>query len=93
MLLRGKGLELEQVCEAWHNAQSVQREKEESHVRSLRERDTLISQLQTSLHTRTKEAEVNAHFRYNAHVCSFKLFSFILSNMHLFAGDDCGSSQ
>uniref|UniRef100_A0A9J8D4Q5 Si:ch211-242b18.1 n=1 Tax=Cyprinus carpio carpio TaxID=630221 RepID=A0A9J8D4Q5_CYPCA len=57
LLLRGKGLELEQVCEAWHNAQSVQREKEESHVRSLRERDTLISQLQTSLHTRTKEAE------------------------------------
>uniref|UniRef100_A0A8C2I5B2 Si:ch211-242b18.1 n=1 Tax=Cyprinus carpio TaxID=7962 RepID=A0A8C2I5B2_CYPCA len=57
LLLRGKGLELEQVCEAWHNAQSVQREKEESHMRSLRERDTLISQLQTSLHTRTKEAE------------------------------------
>uniref|UniRef100_A0A672Q4L9 Si:ch211-242b18.1 n=1 Tax=Sinocyclocheilus grahami TaxID=75366 RepID=A0A672Q4L9_SINGR len=59
LLLRGKGLALEQVCEAWHNAQSVQREKEESHMRSLRERDTLISQLQTSLHTRTKEAEVN----------------------------------
>uniref|UniRef100_A0A672Q350 Si:ch211-242b18.1 n=1 Tax=Sinocyclocheilus grahami TaxID=75366 RepID=A0A672Q350_SINGR len=57
LLLRGKGLALEQVCEAWHNAQSVQREKEESHMRSLRERDTLISQLQTSLHTRTKEAE------------------------------------
>ncbi|KAK2884063.1 hypothetical protein Q8A67_017700 [Cirrhinus molitorella] len=57
LLLRGKGLELEQVCEAWRNSQSVQREREESHIRSLRERDTLISQLQTSLHTRTKEAE------------------------------------
>uniref|UniRef100_A0A671PKJ9 Si:ch211-242b18.1 n=1 Tax=Sinocyclocheilus anshuiensis TaxID=1608454 RepID=A0A671PKJ9_9TELE len=57
LLLRGKGLALEQVCEAWHNAQSVPREKEESHMRSLRERDTLISQLQTSLHTRTKEVE------------------------------------
>ncbi|XDV41577.1 hypothetical protein PO909_010425 [Leuciscus waleckii] len=57
LLLRGKGLELEQVCEAWRNAQGVQREREESHMRSLRERDTLISQLQTSLHTRTKEAE------------------------------------
>ncbi|XP_051730141.1 myomegalin isoform X6 [Ctenopharyngodon idella] len=57
LLLRGKGLELEQVCEAWRNAQGVQREKEESHMCSLRERDTLISQLQTSLHTRTKEAE------------------------------------
>ncbi|XP_073673283.1 myomegalin isoform X2 [Garra rufa] len=57
MLLRGKGLELEQVCEAWRNTQAAQREREESHIHSLRERDTLISQLQTSLHTRTKEAE------------------------------------
>ncbi|XP_052441886.1 myomegalin isoform X5 [Carassius gibelio] len=57
LLLRGKSLELEQVCEAWRSAQGVQREREESHIRSLRERDTLISQLQMSLHTRTKEAE------------------------------------
>ncbi|XP_067240216.1 myomegalin isoform X5 [Chanodichthys erythropterus] len=57
LLLRGKGLELEQVCEAWHSAQGVQREREESHMCSLRERDALISQLRTSLHTRTKEAE------------------------------------
>ncbi|XP_016399196.1 myomegalin isoform X9 [Sinocyclocheilus rhinocerous] len=57
LLLRGKSLELEQVCEAWRNAQGVQCEREESHIRSLREKDTLISQLQTSLHTRTKEAE------------------------------------
>lgn len=71
LLLRGKGLELEQVCEAWRNAQGVQREREESHMRSLRERDTLISQLRTSLHTRTKEAEVNTCFRYIAYLCSF----------------------
>ncbi|XP_057208420.1 myomegalin isoform X4 [Triplophysa rosa] len=57
VLLRGKGLELEQVCEAWRSTQCVQREREDSHTRSLRERDTLISQLQMSLHTRTKEAE------------------------------------
>lgn len=57
MLLRGKGLELEQVSEAWRSAQFSQREREESYMRSLRERDNLISQLQTSLHTRTKEAE------------------------------------
>ncbi|XP_016091230.1 myomegalin isoform X8 [Sinocyclocheilus grahami] len=57
LMLRGKSLELEQVCEAWRNAQGVQCEREESHIHSLRERDTLISQLQTSLHTRTKEAE------------------------------------
>lgn len=67
LLLRGKGLELEQVCETWRNAHGIQREREESHIRSLRERDTLITQLQTSLHTGTKEAEVNARFRYNAH--------------------------
>lgn len=71
LLLRGKGLELEQVCEAWRNAQGVQREREESHMRSLRERDTLISQLQTSLHTRTKEAEVKTRFRYIEYLCSF----------------------
>lgn len=57
MLLRGKGLELEQVSEAWRSAQFSQREREESYMRSLRERDNLIGQLQTSLHTRTKEAE------------------------------------
>nr|XP_055043039.1 myomegalin isoform X1 [Misgurnus anguillicaudatus] len=57
MLLRGKGLELEQVSEAWRSAQFGQREREESYMRSLRERDNLISQLQASLHTRTKEAE------------------------------------
>ncbi|XP_030628588.1 myomegalin [Chanos chanos] len=57
VLVRGKGLELEQVCEAWHNTQRLQREREEMHTRSLRERDTLISQLQTSLQTQSKEAE------------------------------------
>uniref|UniRef100_A0A671PSQ2 CDK5 regulatory subunit-associated protein 2/Myomegalin coiled coil domain-containing protein n=1 Tax=Sinocyclocheilus anshuiensis TaxID=1608454 RepID=A0A671PSQ2_9TELE len=57
LMLRGKSLELEQVCEAWRNAQGIQCEREESHIHSLRERDTLISQLQTSLHTRTEEAE------------------------------------
>ncbi|XP_073667496.1 myomegalin isoform X9 [Paramisgurnus dabryanus] len=57
MLLRGKGLELEQVSEAWRSAQFSQREREESYMCSLRERDNLIGQLQTSLHTRTKEVE------------------------------------
>ncbi|XP_051510966.1 myomegalin-like isoform X2 [Myxocyprinus asiaticus] len=57
LLLRGKGLELEQVREAWCSAQFVQREREESHTRSLRERDTVISQLQALLRTHTKEAE------------------------------------
>ncbi|TSN30226.1 Myomegalin [Bagarius yarrelli] len=57
MLLRGKSVELEQVSEAWRGSQRVQRECEDRHKCSLRERDTLISQLQTTLHTRTKENE------------------------------------
>lgn len=62
MLVRGKSVELEQVSEAWRGSQRVQRECEDRHMRSMRERDTLISQLQTTLHTRTKEAEVKTGF-------------------------------
>uniref|UniRef100_A0A4W5Q588 Si:ch211-242b18.1 n=1 Tax=Hucho hucho TaxID=62062 RepID=A0A4W5Q588_9TELE len=57
VLVRGKGLEQEQVCEAWRSVQSHHADSEERHTRSLRERDALISQLQNALHTRTKEAE------------------------------------
>uniref|UniRef100_A0A3B1KEK7 Si:ch211-242b18.1 n=1 Tax=Astyanax mexicanus TaxID=7994 RepID=A0A3B1KEK7_ASTMX len=56
-LVRGKTLELDQVSEAWRCSQWIQRESEDTHTRSLRERDALISQLQTALHSRTKEAE------------------------------------
>uniref|UniRef100_A0A4W5RHN8 Si:ch211-242b18.1 n=1 Tax=Hucho hucho TaxID=62062 RepID=A0A4W5RHN8_9TELE len=57
VLVRGKSLELEQVCEAWKSVQRHHEDREERHSRSLRERDTLISQLQNALHTRTNEAE------------------------------------
>nr|XP_046209308.1 myomegalin-like isoform X4 [Oncorhynchus gorbuscha] len=57
VLVRGKGLQLEQVCEAWRSVQCHHEDREERHSRSLRERDTLISQLQNALHTRTNEAE------------------------------------
>ncbi|MCJ8743519.1 hypothetical protein PDJAM_G00094890 [Pangasius djambal] len=57
VLVRGKSVELEQVSEAWRGSQRVQRECEDRHDCSMTERDTLISQLQTALHTRTKEAE------------------------------------
>ncbi|XP_042177540.1 myomegalin isoform X4 [Oncorhynchus tshawytscha] len=57
VLVRGKGLELEQVYEAWRSVQRHHEDREERHSRSLRERDTLISQLQNALHTRTNEAE------------------------------------
>ncbi|KAL1022822.1 hypothetical protein UPYG_G00032820 [Umbra pygmaea] len=57
LLVRGKGLEMEQVCEAWRSLQHHREESEQRHGHSLRERDTLISQLQSALHTRAKEAE------------------------------------
>ncbi|KAM9435242.1 myomegalin isoform 3-T3 [Clarias gariepinus] len=57
VLLRGKSIELEQVSEAWRGSQRVQRECEDRHTCSTRERDTLIGQLQAALHTRTKDVE------------------------------------
>jgi len=56
--VRGRALELEQVCDAWRN---VQRQPQESEARQsliLRERDGIISQLQAALHSRTQEAQV-----------------------------------
>uniref|UniRef100_A0A8B9JY24 Short myomegalin-like EB1 binding protein N-terminal domain-containing protein n=1 Tax=Astyanax mexicanus TaxID=7994 RepID=A0A8B9JY24_ASTMX len=70
-LVRGKTLELDQVSEAWRCSQWIQRESEDTHTCSLRERDALISQLQTALHSRTKEAEVNSHIVWSA-VITFK---------------------
>lgn len=58
VLVRGKTLELEQVCDGWRNVQRQQQESEERQSRILRERDAIISQLQTALHTRTQEAQV-----------------------------------
>ncbi|XP_026198735.1 myomegalin isoform X2 [Anabas testudineus] len=57
VLVRGKTLELEQVCDAWRNVQRQQQESEERQSRILRERDAVISQLQTALHSRTQEAQ------------------------------------
>ncbi|KAM4629781.1 myomegalin [Polymixia lowei] len=57
VLLRGKALELEQVCEAWRSVQRQQQEGEERQSLGLRERDTLIVQLQAALHARTQETE------------------------------------
>ncbi|CDQ93049.1 unnamed protein product, partial [Oncorhynchus mykiss] len=67
VLVRGKGLEQEQVCEAWRSVQHHHANSEERHSRSLRERDALISQLQNALHTRTKEAEVRHYTLYPGH--------------------------
>ncbi|XP_065811624.1 myomegalin isoform X2 [Labrus bergylta] len=57
VLLRGKALELEQVCDAWRSVQRQQQESGERQSRALRERDGIISQLQGALHARTQEAQ------------------------------------
>ncbi|XP_069378801.1 myomegalin isoform X4 [Paralichthys olivaceus] len=57
LLLRGKAVELEQVCDAWRNVQRQQQESEERQSRSLRERDAIIGQLQAALLARTQEAQ------------------------------------
>ncbi|XP_035799766.2 myomegalin isoform X5 [Amphiprion ocellaris] len=57
MLMRGKVLELEQVCDAFRNIKQQQQESEERQTRILTERDAIISQLQAALHTRTQEAQ------------------------------------
>ncbi|MBN3312100.1 MYOME protein, partial [Atractosteus spatula] len=56
-MLRVKALELEQVSLSGKNLQWLKQEAEDKHSQSLRERDAIISQLQTSLLSRTKEAE------------------------------------
>ncbi|XP_026178954.1 myomegalin isoform X3 [Mastacembelus armatus] len=57
VLVRGKALELEQVCDGWRNVQRQQQESEERQSRVLRERDGIIGQLQAALHNRTQEAQ------------------------------------
>ncbi|KAM8875635.1 myomegalin isoform 3-T3 [Spinachia spinachia] len=57
VLVRGKALQLQQVCDAWRNVQRQQLESKERRSSILRERDGIISQLQTALHARTQEAQ------------------------------------
>ncbi|XP_028823711.1 myomegalin-like isoform X3 [Denticeps clupeoides] len=54
-LLRARDLEQEQVCVSLRNVQGVHRECEDRHKHTLLERDMLINQLQSCLHTFTKE--------------------------------------
>ncbi|XP_029580774.1 myomegalin isoform X6 [Salmo trutta] len=56
-LVRGKELDVEQAAEAHRNLQWLQQQSEEREKSTLRERDTLISQLQTALQTRSQETQ------------------------------------
>ncbi|XP_041752612.2 myomegalin isoform X2 [Coregonus clupeaformis] len=57
-LVRSKELDVEQAAEAHRNLQWLQQQSEEREKSTLRERDTLISQLQTALQTRSQETQV-----------------------------------
>uniref|UniRef100_A0A665TN85 Uncharacterized protein n=1 Tax=Echeneis naucrates TaxID=173247 RepID=A0A665TN85_ECHNA len=58
-LVRGKELELEQAAEAYRNLQWLKQQSEEKERNTLREKDTIINQLQTAhMHNLLKEKEV-----------------------------------
>lgn len=91
VLVRGKALQLEQVCDAWRNVQRQQLESKERLSSILRERDAIISQLQAALHARTQEAQVQTGsdpkvIHYIHYICSQILTIFLLinkKNLHL----------
>ena len=69
-LVQGKELQLEQTSTVSRNLQTLRQEVEERLGRSLRERDSIISQLQASLQTHSKEAQVPLLQRLLVHLKS-----------------------
>lgn len=57
--MRSKELELEQTREACRKTQWLKQQCDEKHSVAVHERDNIIAQLHTTLHTRSKETEVN----------------------------------
>ncbi|MEQ2174270.1 hypothetical protein GOODEAATRI_006163 [Goodea atripinnis] len=56
-LVRSKELELEQAAEAYRNLQWLKQKSEEKEKTALREKDTIIHQLQAALQARTQEMQ------------------------------------
>ncbi|XP_053549062.1 myomegalin isoform X2 [Bombina bombina] len=56
-LMKAKDLELEQITAAYKNLQWLKQETEEKYSRSLRERETIVQQLQSALQERNTETE------------------------------------
>ncbi|XP_056149719.1 myomegalin-like [Lampris incognitus] len=56
-LVRGKELELEQAAEAYRNLQWLKQQNEEKERNTVREKDTIINQLQAALQTRNQETQ------------------------------------
>uniref|UniRef100_A0A665T3I6 Short myomegalin-like EB1 binding protein N-terminal domain-containing protein n=1 Tax=Echeneis naucrates TaxID=173247 RepID=A0A665T3I6_ECHNA len=58
-LVRGKELELEQAAEAYRNLQWLKQQSEEKERNTLREKDTIINQLQAALQRCSQETQVD----------------------------------
>lgn len=58
-LVRSKELELEQAAEAYRNLQWLKQKSEEKEKTALREKDTIIHQLQAALQARSQEMQVS----------------------------------
>lgn len=56
--MRGKELELEQAAEAYRNLQWLKQQTEEKERNTQREKNIIISQLQSALQTRSQETQV-----------------------------------
>lgn len=69
-MVRGKELEVEQAAEAYRNLQWLKQQSEEKERTTLREKDTLIGQLQAALQTRSQEIQAG----HRTHMHNFNIF-------------------
>lgn len=73
--MRSKELELEQAAEAYRNLQWMKQHSEEKDRNSLRERDSIINQLQAALQARSQETQVtHLLLLWKPQNCLFGLF-------------------
>ncbi|XP_073713659.1 myomegalin-like isoform X1 [Misgurnus anguillicaudatus] len=56
-LVRSKELDLERTQESCQKLKSLKQQSDEKHAHAIRERDSIIHQLQTALHTHSKQTE------------------------------------
>ncbi|XP_018608939.2 myomegalin-like isoform X2 [Scleropages formosus] len=83
-LLRAKQLELDRVADTCKSVQRLQREVRERLERSLAEKETLLSQMQASLNTRTKEVqELTAALLSKVSVSQGEVVEQLQKSLHL----------
>lgn len=89
-LVRSKELELEQAAEAYRNLQWLKQKSEEKEKTALREKDTIVQQLQAALQVRSQETQVtdkNANYKglQSAAVWPNRCFQFDFCKQNRFA--------